>query len=712
MSVQEVLLAVDLDKYHDLFTPIAPDSLAIALVEGNAVVKQVGDATACTQILSSDDLTDGVFERHSRDIHSYQYETVAQVVVCFRATDHSCSAALIDSLAHCIQTEVSLNAELTEMTDELTSRYEELNLVFQDKDDRDNVSNTDRQLNEIVVNSHHYLQVSFCIMLLNNQNLHFESITDDVHAPLIRSLSDIAKPINAWLQENPGSHVYNNGLEHELSVSSELRSLRHIITPITFGNDNNVTGFLLVGRPQSESIFTNSDKNLLEVMAQKASKIVRTTYDDLTGLLWRAPFELNVEQAVANSKPPPNRDGLLVIDIDRMQVVNEAYGHDAGDALLRLVGKKLDSLINNGDIIARIGGDQFGVLVNGSQSLNVHRIAARIVDGINTLEFSWRGETVEVSASAGITLLSSESGQAAHALAEAELACSSAKEAGGGRFEIFNSDDSQLVERHAQMHQVSVIQHALKNERFVLYAQPIVPLADPDREPHAEILIRLLDDDGNIVPPGAFLPAAERYNLMPSIDRWVVSRTLKAVTEHAASAPENRLVITINLSGQSLSDTGFIDFIRHCLDQYKPRPGSICFEVTETAAIRDLTLAEAFMTELRSRGVSFALDDFGTGLSSFSYLQKLPLDALKIDGSFVRDIMNDPVAATMVQAINDVGHAMGLVTIAEFVTDKDIASKLTTFGIDYGQGFALAKPMPVEAFLASFDTPSRWESAL
>ncbi len=700
MSIQEVLRAVDLQKYHNLFAPLTAESLSIALLDDGQIVSYAGDRQAC------EDSTSGrasALAQHTRELKSYQHQTVASLLVCYRSPAKPPPEKLIDALAQCIQTELSLNAELTEMTDELTSRYEELNLVFQDKDESDNANNTNRQLNEIVTNSHQYLQVSFCIMVLNNQNLYFESVAEEGLSPLVRGIADIAKPINAWLAENPGSHVYNNSLEHELAVSSELRTLRHVITPITFGNHKKVTGFLLVGRPHSESIFTNSDKNLLEVMAQKASKIVRTTYDDLTGLLWRAPFELKVEQAVANAKEPPNRDGLLVLDLDRMQVINEAAGHDAGDALLRLVAQKLDSLIDNGDIIARIGGDQFGVLIDGSQSHNVHRIAARIIDGINSLEFSWRGNAIDVSASAGITLLSKDSGHAVNALAESELACSSAKEAGGGRFEIFNSEDAQLVERHAQMHQVSTIQHALKNERFVLYAQPITPLADQSREPHAEILIRLLDDKDNIVPPGSFLPAAERYNLMPSIDRWVVSRSLKAFTERAASKPEHRLVITINLSGQSLSDTGFIDFVRHCLDQYKPRPGSICFEVTETAAIRDLKVAEGFMTELRSRGVSFALDDFGTGLSSFSYLQQLPLDALKIDGSFVREIINDPVAATMVRAINDVGHSMGLVTIAEFVTSTEIAEQLTEFGVDYGQGFALAKPMPFDDFLAKFE---------
>lgn len=708
MNALEVLSGLDLTKYQHLIAKAAGAAPRIALVADGQIVSSAGDIEA---VLESTLTPKAGFETRECELTDYQHHVIGSVVIAFESEEVCPAGEAIEALTRCVQSELALNAELLEMTDELTKRYEELNLVFASKDEEEFADSTSRQLTDIVNNSHQYLQVSICMMVLGNQNLHFQSVKSAEVDVLTKTITEIAKPINAWLAENPGSHVYNKGLEHELAVSSELRQFRHIITPISIGNNRNVNGFMIVARALSDPLFTNSDKNLLEVMAQKASKIIRSTYDDLTGLLRRGPFELKVEEAVKTNKKPPNRDGLFIIDLDRMQVVNEAAGHDAGDALLCLVARKLESMINTGDVVARIGGDQFGVLINGSQSQNVHRLAARIIDGVNNLEFSWRGETVEVSASAGITLLSGDSSHAAHSIAEAELACSSAKEAGGARFEIFNTDDSQQVERHAQMHQVSVIQNALKHDRFVLYAQPIQPLADPDRPPHAEVLIRLLDDDGEIVPPGVFLPAAERYNLMPSIDRWVVSRAIKAFVESDASDPQHRLVITINLSGQSLSDTGFIDFVRHCLDQYKPRPGSICFEVTETTAIRDLKLAESFMAELRRRGVSFALDDFGTGLSSFSYLQKLPLDALKIDGSFVRDIATDHVAATMVKAINDVGHAMGLQTIAEFVTSNEIADMLTSFGVDYGQGFALAKPEPLEGFLAGFEaTPAAKEA--
>lgn len=698
MSTVELFAAIDLSKYLGLVTNTVGQSAAIALASNNEVVSSAG---VFEQVANTDLTPADGHKIVTRNLCDYQRAPIGRVLIGYESSTTPPTDASVDALAHCIQTELDLNTELLEMTDELTRRYEELNLVFANKNEEEFVDSTSRQLSDIVSNSHQYLQVDLCLMVLGNQNLHFESSSERGLQDLIPTLTEIAKPINAWLAQNPGSHVYNSGLEHELAVSNELREYRHIVTPISIGNSKNVTGFLLAGRLNTAPLFTNSDKNLLEVMAQKASKIIRSTYDDLTGLLRRGPFELKIEEAVENANEPPNRDGLFIIDMDRMQVVNEAFGHDAGDALLCLVAAKLEGLTGQGDVISRLGGDQFGVLIDGSRSLSVHRIAARIIDGINNLEFAWRGQNVEVSASAGITLISNDSGHAAHVLAEAELACSSAKEAGGARFEIFSIEDSQLVERHAQMHQVSVIQHALKHDRFVLYVQPIQPLADPSRALHAEVLIRLLDDSGEIVPPGVFLPAAERYNLMPSIDRWVVARSLQAFSESAVSGPDHQLVLTINLSGQSLSDTGFIDFVRHCLDQYKPRPGSICFEVTETTAIRDLTLAESFMTELRGRGVSFALDDFGTGLSSFSYLQKLPLDALKIDGSFVRKISDDQVAATMVRAINDVGHAMGLTTIAEFVTTEEIAAMLTSFGVDYGQGYALAKPLPLDAFLVS-----------
>lgn len=682
--MHEALSALDLARYRALLNAATGEPCSLAVESDGRSLLQVGER-------------EGDPSRRLA-LLDYQRQPIGELLAWTRAPVDD---ALWDALADSLQSEVGLHRDLIDMADELTTRYEELNLVFDASDEVTTFSETSNRLQDIVDGCHEYMRVDFCLLVLRSQNLYFESTKESELSVLSSQLVELGKPIMRWLTEHRGSHVYNGGNNHNLPIAAHFSDSRHIVTPILTGSAEHVAGFLIVGRPAEDELFTNSDKNLLEVMARKVSKIVRSTYDDLTSLLRRQAFEAQVDNAVANANAEPQRDALVVLDLDRMQVINDAIGHDAGDHLLKLVANRLDRAVSSDDVVARLGGDEFGVLLSGRSREDLYQATAQLVDSINHMRFEWRSRQIEVAASAGITLISPDTPSAANAMAEAELACAAAKERGGQRFAVFDSDDSQLVERHAQMHQVSVIQRALKEDRFELYAQPIKPLANPDRPLHAEILLRLRDDNGEIVSPGLFLPAAERYHLMPSVDRWVVKGAFAAFAGSAAEAAG--ITLTINLSGQTLTDETFVAYVRHCQTEFQPRTGSICFEVTETAAIGDLRMAQDFMAELRELGFTFALDDFGTGLSSFSYLRDLKLDALKIDGSFVREILHDPVARTMVQAINDVGQAMGLVTIAEFVTEVGIADELRSMGVDYGQGFALAKPIPVQAFLDSLE---------
>jgi len=716
MNTKEVVKSLDLPRYKALLDAGSGQDTKLAILVDNEAVTLAGFKDKTDNFLAAA-LNPHILQR--APLLDYQLTPIAELILC-GAPDlnpnqpdnaHELNPVLFETMAACAQEELALTTELLDMTEELTSRYEELNLVFSNQAPGDAQSSIEQQLSDIVESSSQYMQLSLCFMVLGNQGLSFLSASNERLEQLGNSISLLAKPVTRWLEENQGSHVFNNGLEFPIEVPPEFKSWRHIITPITVGTDDNVAGFLIVARSHSEDYFTNSDKNLLEVMAQKASKLVRSTYDDLTRLLRRSAFQVQLTAKLQPSARTKGALALLLINIDRMQVINETHSHDAGNQILKWVARHLEDAKGSDDIIGRFGGDQFLMLLRRKSSKQLEEAARQIQQLINDSDFSWHGASIEVTISAGLAIIQESTRRAGQALAEAEFACSAAKEHGGGNLEVFASGDALLLERHAQLNQVSVIQNALKADEFVLYVQPIKPLVDQALAPHAEILIRLRDKDQQIIPPGLFLPAAERFNLMPSIDRWVIEHAMAAIEQYSAEVELSQLVLTINLSGQALSDSGFIQFLRAVLEKYNPRPGSICFEVTETTAIRDMQLAREIMSDLRSRGVKFALDDFGTGLSSFSYLQQLPLDTLKIDGSFVREIVTDDVARTMVKAINDVGQSMGLTTVAEFVSNPEIEGVLKDIGVNYGQGYSLAKPLPLHDYLASLRISRQPKSA-
>ncbi|MFW2374797.1 MAG: EAL domain-containing protein, partial [Gammaproteobacteria bacterium] len=302
---------------------------------------------------------------------------------------------------------------------------------------------------------------------------------------------------------------------------------------------------------------------------------------------------------------------------------------------------------------------------------------------------------LEISATIGVALIDANTQSSASILSESELARDTAKDLGKNRVHVFQSEDGELLRRKDQMQWVTRIKSALREDRFVIYGQPIVPLQDSSVPHHIEILLRLQDEDGSILTPWTFLPAAERYHLMPEIDRWVVNQTLTMLSEQNNRHAGMQIKVAINLSGQSLGNEEFLDFLLHRLDQVDFSLENICFEVTESAAISNLAEAQHFMSVLKEKGCRFSLDDFGTGLSSFAYLKNLPVDYLKIDGSFVKEIVNDPISDAMVSAINQVGQVMGLKTIAEFVENDAIKDHLKKLGVNYAQGYGVGKPRPI-----------------
>ena len=423
----------------------------------------------------------------------------------------------------------------------------------------------------------------------------------------------------------------------------------------------------------------------------------QASHDALTGLINRREFENRLNAAVEDAKQDTEaRHALLYLDLDQFKLVNDTCGHPAGDQLLKQITGMLQSRIRGGDTLARLGGDEFGILLQDCVLDQALRAADTLRQAIRDYRFVWQDGVLAVGVSIGIVEITKETATVANLMSAADVACYTAKDAGRNRVELYQAD--KVPERHREMHWVSKLTRACDESSFELFYQPIVPIGTTTGErEHFELTLRLRDDTGAWVTPAEFIPAAERYNVMPSIDRWVVRQALDSVVYRAASGMKP-FTVAVNLSGTSLNDERFLEYLIAELGNSDLAEGSMCFEITETAAIANLGNVVHFMRELKTRGCRFALDDFGSGLSSFMYLKTLPVDYLKIDGQFVENVARDPIDRSMVEAISQVGRTMGILTIAERVESEEVLLELGRLGIAFAQGFHIAVPKPVKDF--------------
>lgn len=424
------------------------------------------------------------------------------------------------------------------------------------------------------------------------------------------------------------------------------------------------------------------------------------THDSLTGLVNRREFESRVEAALLSARNSGLQHVLCCLDLDQFKVVNDTCGHAAGDAMLKQLAGVLQHNLREADTLARLGGDEFGVLLEGCTHDRGQLIAVDLLAAVRDHRFQWGGKVFAVGVSIGLVTLNAGAGSRADVFAAADTACYTGKEQGRNRVCAYHSSDVDMAQRRADMGWAARLTRALDEERLVLYYQPYMALGHNSADGHyIEILPRLIDEDGKLVPPGSFLPAAERYNIMPSIDRWVI-KTVFARYRDLLEQMGAPLTCAINLSGTTLNSEGILEFIQEQsrLDQLSP--GAVCFEITETAAINNLRRATQFMRDLKVLGFCFALDDFGIGTSSLAYLKALPVDYLKIDGSFVRNIATDPVDRAMADTINRVGHIMGLQTIGEYAESAEVIGELRAMGVDFAQGFGVQRPQALPAPLS------------
>lgn len=444
---------------------------------------------------------------------------------------------------------------------------------------------------------------------------------------------------------------------------------------------------------QSGAVLVFHDVTAIREMSRKLS--YQACHDAHTGLFNRTEFEKRLQQNINNITAPDHGSILCYLDLDQFKLVNDTCGHVAGDALLKQLSSILQNIIRETDTIARLGGDEFGLLFEQCNLERGKQIADNIRKTIKEFRFVWDDKIFEVGVSIGIVEINHPEQTVTELLSMADAACFVAKDNGRNRIHVYQQDDHDLSRQRMEMQWIHQINRAFDDNSFVLYHQKIVAINDSHDGLPAfhEILVRILDK-GKLIPPMGFIPAAERYGMMQNIDRWVVSKTFTTLDKQFQQGDTRLKMYSINLSGASLTNTEFLDFILDKLDYVSFPAHWICYEITETAAISNLKQASHFIQQLKSRGCRFALDDFGSGLSSFTYLKNLPVDYLKIDGSFVQNMVNDSVDAAMIASINNIGHIMGLKTIAEFVDDERQAVMLKDIGIDYAQGYLYAKPVP------------------
>ena len=544
-------------------------------------------------------------------------------------------------------------------------------------------------------------------------------ITTDA-AGIIDYLNPVAAQLTGWRLEEARGRLPDEVLRVVNEASAEggeslvARCLRE--GRVTVGNDQST----LIDRAGREVAIQNSAAPIRDREGRLLGTVVvfrdvsrerrlrralsyQATHDALTGLINRREFENRLHGALAETRgDKPLQHALVYVDLDQFKVVNDTCGHPAGDRLLKQVTSLLQTRVRASDTLARLGGDEFGILLQDCGLDQALRIAESLRQAIREFRYEWSGELLQIGASIGIVAIDRTTQTVAEVMSAVDVACYAAKDGGRNRIHVYQSDN--VPPRHTEMQWVSRLQRACEEGRLEIYYQPIVPIgANTDTQPHYELMLRLRDEQGRLVQPIEFIPAAERYNVMPSIDRWVVRQVLGSVLGRGGAG--EHAMFAINLSGTTLSDDGFLEFLLGELGATPIRPGSLCFEITETAAIASLSNVVYFMRELRSRGVQFALDDFGAGLSSFSYLKTLPVEFLKIDGQFVENVARDPVDRSMVEAICQVARAMGVRTVAERVETAEALEALARIGVDYAQGFFIAGPQPLSHLDEAYTRP-------
>jgi len=600
---------------------------------------------------------------------------------------------LVQPALECLRREFSLRSRLGSRERDLDVRERDLDLMLEISSHQSAAASDSDEFGLILKTGLERMGCALAALWVPDKNIAL-SLTRSGQPMSPESLQRAERHLMAWMQLQQRTIVIN----HISKVASDVAAPYKILACPVRHPSERVMGVLALFNPPSAEDFDLHQTRIAEVLAKRATSIIQAQYDSSTGLMTRQAFE---RQASALLAPPTSAEThvILYLDIDRLHVINETFGMHVGDDVIVSVAECMAKSLPAGALSARISGDRLAALIPNSEMSAAAIVAEKIRAAAAAIVPRAGQGSFEVSACLGVAPIGRSDHPLAHALATAEIACKAAKDRGRNRVEMFQDSDQSIIRRHTDILVIGKLRDALGNNSFRLDAQPILPLRGNYGRPRFELLIRMLGDRGEIIPPGKFLSAAERYQLMPTVDRWVVHRACELLGEHSASVGEDIARFAINLSGQSLQDESFLEFVIGEIKASTLPPGVLCFELTETATIGNLVKAQNFMRRLQDLGCQFALDDFGTGVSSLAYLKDLSVNYLKIDGSFVRDAITNSRSESMIKAIAQLAKVMCMETIAEYVETDVLRARMADLGVDYGQGFAMGKAQPLEDLL-------------
>lgn len=476
------------------------------------------------------------------------------------------------------------------------------------------------------------------------------------------------------------------------------KGFQTLLSPL-LDKQGNLEGVMAqLGRVTNDE-FSKPERRFMAHIVRKIEYVIEQSFDSMTGLMNRAGFEAQLQESAKSLKASGDAHQLIYFDLDNLQLINDTFDRAAGDAVIMRFARLLEEDLSRNAVVSRLTGDDFCILLTHSDNEQAIEMAQEIRRKGQELRYLEGDKSLQVTMSIGIAELGSRSADLGRVLTTARMACEAAKDHGRDRIEVYDDQNLSIIRRHDDMQLVAQIQQALDGDEFELFAQPITSLKKDNARPRYEILLRMHDTDGSEIPRSALFSAAERYKLMPQIDRWVMSTTIARLAEHSELVDGQDAVFAINLSGQSLSDDDILEFIEEELAESGVPAKSLCFEVTESAAVSNLKKAQKFINDLRDRGCKISLDDFGAGLSSFAYLKNFSVDTLKIDGSFIRDITDNRISESMVAAITQVAKVMELETVAEYVESEETRKLIAELGVDYAQGHSIGKPVSLDETL-------------
>lgn len=594
---------------------------------------------------------------------------------------------------------LSLNSQLLAIDGRAALAEKELKLIYQIDEKIHGTSRSHSGLAQLIGQSGRFLEIAYSVLLLPTKRIRI-SATHSTWKSVNRKAVDkyIIDTLFGNLEGQRGPVIFDVPAVDGSDNPAEM-GYQAMLCPLVDKNGNMEGVLAQLGRVNGKP-FETAHMRFMSHIVRKVEYVIEQSFDAMTGLMNRPGFEAQLNESLKALDGEDDAHQLIYFDLDNVQLVNDTFERKAGDEVIMRFGQLLEEHLPKNAVATRLTGDDFVILLTHSTVDDAMELTTKIRKKGHVLRYLQGDRSLQVTFSVGIAELNLRISEG-DALTAARIACDSAKDHGRDRVEIYDQADQSIIRRYDDMYLVAEIQNTLDADNFVLMAQPIAPLNTDGPLDHFEILLRMSDNKGNRVSSNAFFSAAERYQLMPQIDRWVVSNTLARLSAHADYLQESGAVFAINLSGQSLGDDDILNFIEEEIDSSGVPSASLCFEVTESAAVSSRNKAQSFINALRKRGCKFSLDDFGAGLSSFAYLKSFNVDTLKIDGGFIRDIAENRISESMVAAITQVAKVMELQTVAEYVESQEARDLIEKLGVDFAQGHWIGKPVTLDETLVN-----------